>query len=98
MQGPRRLNHAELVVAIVFTMAAVCLLAAPQGDPEPPIACQPNGQENVSPADAVQACIDRAPAFSAVEIPVGNYLLNHQIVVSKPLTLRTLGPAGASSC
>src|SRR6185369_13437797 len=98
MQGPRRLNHAELVVAIVLTMAAVCLHAAPQGEPGSPIACEPDGQENVPPADAIQACIDRAPTFSAVEIPAGKYLLSHQIVISSPLTLRTVGTAGAASC
>jgi hypothetical protein len=98
MQGPRRLNRAELVVALVLTMAAVCLHAAPQGEPGSPIACEPDGQENLLPADAIQACIDRAPAFSVVEIPVGKYVLSHQIVVSSPLTLRTAGTAGASSC
>jgi hypothetical protein len=98
MQGPRRLNRAELVVALVLTMAAVCLHAAPQGEPGSPIACEPDGQENLLPADAIQACIDRAPAFSVVEMPVGKYVLSHQIVVSSPLTLRTAGTAGASSC
>jgi hypothetical protein len=78
-------------------MAAVCLHAAPQGETGSTIACEP-GQENVLPADAIQACIDRAPAFSAVEIPVGKYVLNHQLVVSSPITLRTAGAAGASSC
>ena len=96
MDGPRRLNHAELVVAIVLTIAAVGLHAAPQGDVGPAIACDPGGTENVLPADAIQACIDRAPAFSIVEIPAGKYVLNHQIVVSTSMTLRGALTAGAS--
>jgi hypothetical protein len=77
-------------------MAAVCLHAAPQGEAGPAIACDPAGQENVLPADAIQACIDRAPAFSTVEIPVGKYILNHQIVVSASMTLRGALTAGVS--
>src|SRR5512132_3852227 len=98
MHGPRRLKHAELVVAIVLATAAVCLHAAPQGEAGPAVTCDPGGNESVSPADAIQACIDRAPAFSAVEIPVGKYVLNHQIVVSTPITVRGAVGAGASSC
>ena len=95
MHRPRRLNHAELVVAIVLTMTAVGLHAAPQGEVGRAIACDPGGQENVLPADAIQACIDRAPLFSTVEIPAGKYILHHQIVVSTSITVRG-GLTGAS--
>ena len=96
MQASRRLSHAELVVAIVLTTAAIRLHAAPQGEAGPALSCDPDGQANVLPADAIQACIDRAPAFSTVEIAVGKYVLNHQVVVSTSLIVRgTLG-AGAS--
>lgn len=40
-------------------------------------------------AEALQDCIDRAPAGSILEIPAGTYVLGKQIVVSKPLTIRT---------
>ena len=97
MHGPRRLNHAALVLAIALATAAVCLQAAPQdGEARPAIACNPGSQENVLPADAIQGCIDRAPAFSAVEIPVGTYVLNHQIVVSTSISLRGALTAGTS--
>jgi parallel beta helix pectate lyase-like protein len=96
MRGCRRLKRTELVVAIVLATAAVRLHAAPQGDAGPTVACDPGGYENVPPADAIQACIDRAPARSTVEIAVGKYVLNHQIVVSTPITLR--GAATSASC
>jgi hypothetical protein len=97
MRGPRRLKHVELVVAIILATAPVRLHAAPQDEAGPTVACDPGGNENVPAADAVQACIDRAPASSTVEIAVGKYVLNHQIVISTPITLR--GAAGsASSC
>ena len=92
-----RLKHAELVVAIVLATAAVRLHAAPQGEAGPTVACDPTGNESVLPADAIQTCIDRAPAFSVVEIAVGKYVLNHQIVVSTPITLRGAA-SSASSC
>jgi len=95
MRGCRRLKHAELAVAIVLATAVVRLHAAPQNEAGPTVACDPSGDKNVPPADAIQACIDRAPAFSIIEIPVGKYVLNHQIVVSTPLTLR--GAAGGTS-
>ena len=98
MQGRGRLNHAELVVAFVLTMAAVCLHAAPQDDAGPTVPCNPGGQENVLPADAIQACIDRAPAFSTVEIPAGKYVLNHHILVSASITVRGALSAGVVSC
>ena len=42
---------------------------------------------------ALQACIDAAPPESAVEIPRGVYRLDQQVVITKPLTLRTKGGA-----
>ena len=96
MHGPRRLNHAELVVAIVLTTAAVRLHAAPQGEARLPVSCDPDAQENLLPADAIQACVDRAPAFSTVEIVRGKYILNHQVVVSTSITVRGALSAGGS--
>ena len=50
-------------------------------------------------ATLLQACIDRAPAFSSVEIPPGTYTLDRRVVVSRPVTLRTAGTAGTEvSC
>ena len=50
-------------------------------------------------ADVLQECLDRAPAFSSVEIPPGTYVLHRQVVVSTPLTIRTAGSANTSlSC
>ena len=83
-----RLKHVPLVVATVLATAAVRLHAAPQGGAGPTIACDAGRGENVPPADAIQGCIDRAPVSSIVEIPVGKYVLNHQIVISTPITLR----------
>jgi hypothetical protein len=97
MHGSRQLKRWELVVAIVLATAAVGLHAAPQAEAGLTVACDPGGYETVPPADAIQACIDRAPAFSTVEIPVGKYVLNHQIVISTPITLRGTA-SSASSC
>jgi hypothetical protein len=47
-------------------------------------------------SDALQACIDHAPPYSAIEIPEGEYVLDHQIVVTTPHTIRTAGSAGGS--
>jgi len=55
MDGPRRLNHAELVIAIVLTMAAVDVHAAPQVEVGPTLSCAPGGPENPMAADAIQA-------------------------------------------
>ena len=96
MRRARRLRYAELVIAILLATAVVRLHAAPQSEPPPTVACNPGENENVAPADAIQACIDRAPASSIVEISGGKYVLNHQIVVSASITLR--GARGASSC
>ena len=40
-------------------------------------------------ADFIQRCIDRAAPSSSVEILPGRYVLHHQVVVSKSLTIRT---------
>ena len=98
MRGPCRLKHAELLVATALATAAVCLHAAPQSEAAPAAACDPGGDQNVSAADAIQACIDRAPAFSTVEIRAGKYVLNHQIVISAPITLRGAAAGSGSSC
>ena len=98
MGGFRQLKHADIIVAIALITAAVCVEAAPQGEVGATMTCPPDADENVSPADAIQACIDRAPAFSIVEIPAGTYVLNHQIEVSTPLTLRTATATGNASC
>src|SRR5262245_6942451 len=96
MHGRRRLNHAELVVAIILAIAAVRLQAAPQGEAGPTVTCDPTSQKGVLPTDAIQACIDRAPASSTVEIAVGKYILNHQISISTSISLRGALGAGTS--
>ena len=61
--------------------------------------CHPDARGAFAAADVIQECIDRAPAFSSIEIPPGRYLLTHQVVVSTPLTIRTAGSGGSSlSC
>jgi nitrous oxidase accessory protein NosD len=61
--------------------------------------CHPDARGPFAAADVIQECINRAPAFSSIEIPPGTYLLTHQIVVSTPLTIRTAGSGGTSlSC
>jgi hypothetical protein len=61
--------------------------------------CHPDDRGPFSAADVLQECIDRAPAFSSVEIPPGTYVLHRQVVVSTPLTIRTAGSANTSlSC
>ena len=47
-------------------------------------------------AARLQGCIDIAPPFSSVEIPRGFYLLETQVVIRKPLTIRTVGSADGS--
>lgn len=98
MGGFRRLKHADIIVAIALITAAVRVEAAPQGEVGATITCPTDADENVSSADAIQACIDRAPALSIVEIPAGTYVLNHQIEVSSPITLRTATGSGTASC
>ena len=97
MSGGRRLKHTTLIVAIVLGTVALRLYAAPQDGPVP-LMCVPDTPEAASAADAIQACIDRAPALSTVEIAAGNYVLNHQIVISRPLTVRTAPTGDARPC
>lgn len=47
-----------------------------------------------SNANLLQQCISRAPAYSSIEIPPGTYVLDRQVVVATPLTIRTAGTAG----
>jgi hypothetical protein len=98
MDGRRRLKHMNMIVAIVLGTAVVRLHAAPQDDGRAALMCVPDTVEAASAADGIQACIDRAPALSTVEIPAGNYVLNHQIVISTPLTLRTAPTDDSRSC
>jgi len=49
-------------------------------------------EDTSAAADVIQGCIDRAAPRSTVEILPGRYMLQHQIVVSKPLTIRTATP------
>lgn len=72
----------------------------PRDNPVPRIMiCHPDARGPFGAADVLQDCLDRAPAFSSVEIPPGTYLLHRQVSVSTPLTLRTAGSANTSlSC
>jgi hypothetical protein len=97
MGGRRRLKHTTLGLAIVL-VTAVPLHAEPQEAAPATLLCVADTVEADSAANTVQACIDRAPAFSTVEIPAGNYVLNHQIVISTPITLRTARTDDARSC
>ena len=49
-----------------------------------------------SVSDDLQSCIDHAPPYSAIEIPEGVYILDRQVVVSTPHTIRTAGSADGS--
>lgn len=61
--------------------------------------CHPDARGAFGAADVLQECIDRAPAYSSVEIPPGIYVLYRHVVVSTPLTIRTAGSANSSlSC
>jgi hypothetical protein len=53
--------------------------------------CRPDARGPLSAADVIQACIDAAPPDSIIEFPPGTYVLSHQVVVAKSLTLRTAG-------
>jgi hypothetical protein len=55
--------------------------------------CHLDDRGPLGAADVLQDCIDRAPAFSSVEIPPGAYVLHKQVVVSTPLVIRTAGSA-----
>jgi nitrous oxidase accessory protein NosD len=61
--------------------------------------CHPDSRGPYAAADILQDCINRAPAYSSIEIPPGVYVLHRQVVVATPLTIRTAGSAGTSlSC
>ena len=61
--------------------------------------CHPDTGGAFGAADVLQDCIDRAPAFSSVEIPAGIYILHRQVIVSRPVTIRTAGGThGSLSC
>jgi hypothetical protein len=47
-------------------------------------------------AEALQRCIDNAPQGASVDIPRGYYLLRRQVVVRRPITIRTAGSADGS--
>lgn len=72
----------------------------PTGDRVPRLMyCHPGDRGPFRAADVLQDCLDRAPAFSSVEIPAGTYILHRQVVVSRPVTIRTAGSADTSlSC
>ena len=61
--------------------------------------CHPDSRGPAGAAAVLQDCLDRAPAFSSIEIPPGTYVLQRQVVVSRPVTIRTAGSGGtALSC
>ena len=74
--------------------AAAVRLDAHQLD-APAIVCHPDA---VAAAETIQACLDNAPAFSIVDIPAGTYVLHHQVLISKPVTLRTGDLDASFSC
>ena len=55
--------------------------------------CHPDSRGPLDAADVLQDCVDRAPAFSSIEIPPGVYVLHRQVVVRTPVTIRTAGSA-----
>ena len=89
MNCTRRLKSAPICAGIAFAIAGPPAAAAPRVQDPDSFICQPRDQ--VPAAELIQQCVDRAPAFSTVEIPQGTYVLDHQIVVSSPLTIRTAG-------
>ena len=61
--------------------------------------CHPEARGPAGVSAVLQECLDRAPAFSSVEIPPGTYVLQRQVVVARPVTIRTAGSGGTSlSC
>jgi hypothetical protein len=60
--------------------------------PSPTRVCDLSGVES-GWAAAVQQCIDEAPVGAIVEVPPGQYVLDRQLRIGKPLTLRTAGIA-----
>ena len=61
--------------------------------------CHPDSRGPNGAAAVLQDCLDRAPAYSSIEIPPGTYVLHRQVVVSRPVTIRTAGSGGTGlSC
>jgi hypothetical protein len=60
------------------------------------VTCEVDRTDVSSVADALQACIDKAPPYSAIEIPPGVYALDRQLVIASPVTIRTADSAGGS--
>jgi len=58
--------------------------------------CHADARGPYGAADVLQECIERAPAYSSIEIPPGVYVLRRGIVVTTPLTIRTAGTRGSS--
>lgn len=44
-------------------------------------------------AAALQQCVDATPDFGVLEIPPGAYLMDRQVLINRPITLRTAGTA-----
>ena len=69
-------------------------VSPPRNDSVPRLMfCHPDSRGPLNAADVLQDCVDRAPAFSSIEIPPGVYVLHRQVVVSTPVTIRTAGSA-----
>jgi hypothetical protein len=59
------------------------------------VTCYPN-DGRYGPAIELQQCLDLAPPFTLVEIPRDVYVLDRQVVIRKPLTVRTAGSEDGS--
>jgi hypothetical protein len=57
--------------------------------PPPHLQCPMDQADGMRAADQLQACIDAAPDGSVVDIPSGTYVLDHQIRITRPVTLRS---------
>ena len=70
-------------------------LCGPPGCTKPPcqtgvdIPVDPTG--NTPSAAGLQQCIDRTPIGGTLELPVGIYKMDRQMVINHPMTLRTAG-------
>ena len=80
------------------TAEAVHAAAAPDAPLRDPLSiqrvslCDAFGR-SLDLAGALQDCIDRAAPFSIVELQPGLYELDRQLVITKPITIRTAGNA-----
>jgi len=85
-------NNGAYIGATIYTCAPIV-------DPLPlceGIAVDPTGQ--VGADVAIQKCISRLAPGAVLELPLGNYRMTGQLVISKPLTLRTKGTFAAGRC